>query len=62
MHLQWLEEVKAQSQKIQHLLALVEQHQEAIKKPASPKSPAREPRAMASCSRVLAGHYEGRDF
>ena len=32
MHLQQAEEVKAQSQEICHLLALVEQQQEAIKK------------------------------
>ena len=42
--------MKAQSQKICHLLALVEQQQEAIKKLPSPCSPPREPKASTSCS------------
>ena len=50
MHLQQVEEVKAQSQEIQHLLALVEQQQEAIKKLPSPRSPTRKLRASTSCS------------
>ena len=50
MHLQQVEEVKAQSQEIWHLLALMEQQQKAIKKVASPRHPTREPRAMTSCS------------
>ena len=43
MHLQQVEEVKAQSQEIQHLLPLVELHQEGIQKLTYPKSPTREP-------------------
>ena len=36
INLQQAEEVKAQSQEIQHLSSLVKQHQEAIKQLASP--------------------------
>ena len=51
MHLQQVEEVKAQSQEIRCLLALVEsRQQEAIEKLTSPHSPPREPRAVPSCS------------
>ena len=53
MHLQQVEEVKVQSQEIRHLLALVEEQQEAIKeltKLASPQSPPRTLRASTSCS------------
>ena len=39
MHLQQVEEVKAQSHEIHHLLALVEDQQEAIKKLAKLSSP-----------------------
>ena len=42
MHLQQVEEVKAQSQEIQCLSALVEQQQGAIQKLTHPKSPTRE--------------------
>ena len=49
IHLQQAEEVKAQSQEIWHLLALVEKQQKAIKQLTSPKSPAREPRTTSSC-------------
>ena len=41
--------MKALSQEIQHLLALIKQQQEAIKQLASPGSPTREPRTMTSC-------------
>ena len=50
MHLQQVEEGKAQSQEIRCLLALVEQQQKAIEKLTSPHSPPREPRAVPSCS------------
>ena len=50
MHLQQAEKVKAQNQEIWHVLALVEQQQEAIKKLASPRSSFSKPRAMTSCS------------
>ena len=50
MHLQLVEEVKAQSQEIHHLSALVEQQQEAIQRLMSLHSPSREPRAVPSCS------------
>ena len=42
--------MKAQSHEIWCLSALVEQQQEAIKKPASPKSPTQEQRTMTSHS------------
>ena len=50
MHLQLAEEVRAQSQEIWHLLALVEKQQEAIKCLSSPKSPTRELRTISSHS------------
>ena len=50
MHLQQVEEVKAQSQEIRRLSALVEQQQKAIENLTSPHSPPREPRAVPSCS------------
>ena len=50
MHLQQAEEVKAQSQEIHHLSALVEQQQEVVQRLMSPHSPPREPRAVPSCS------------
>ena len=50
MHLQQAEEVKAQSQEIRCLSALVEQQQKAIEKLTSPLSPPREQRAVPSCS------------
>ena len=51
MHLQQAEEVKAQSQEIRCLLALVGKQHEAIEKLiTSPHSPPREPRAVSSCS------------
>ena len=46
IYLQQVEEVKAQSQEIWHLLTLVKQQEEAIKQLASHKSPTGEPRAM----------------
>ena len=49
MHLQQVEEVKAQSQEIRCLSALVKQQQEAIEKLTSPHSPPREPVATSSC-------------
>ena len=48
MHLQQVEEVRAQSQEIRCLLALVEK-QKAIELMNSPKSPARELRRTSSC-------------
>ena len=50
MHLQQAEEVKAQSQEIWHLLALVEQQQVAIEKLAITRGPIQEPRASTSHS------------
>ena len=50
MHFQQAEEVKAQSQEIGQLLALVEQKQKAIENLTSPCSPSRESRAVPSCS------------
>ena len=50
MHLQQVEEVKAQSQEIRCLLALVEKQQKAIQKLTSPCSPPTEPRAVPPCS------------
>ena len=50
MHLQQVEEVKAQSQEIRCLLALAEKNQEAIQKLSCPHSPPRETRATTSCS------------
>ena len=50
MHLQQAEEVKAQSQEIRQLSALVEQQQKAIKKLTSSQNPPRESRAFPSCS------------
>ena len=50
MHLQQVEEVKAQSQEIRCLSALVKQQQEAIEKLTSPHSPPREPSTVPSCS------------
>ena len=53
MYLQQAEEVKAKSQEICHLSALVEEQQEAIRKLtelSSPQSPPRSPRASTSCS------------
>ena len=50
MHLQQVEEVKAQSQEIRRLLALVKQQQQAIEKLTSPQNPPRESRAFPSCS------------
>ena len=50
MHLQQAEEVKAQSQEIRRLLALVEQQQQAIEKLTSPLNPPRESRAFPSHS------------
>ena len=50
MHLQQAEEVKAQSQEIRQLSALVEKEQKAIENLTSPYSPPREPRAVPSCS------------
>ena len=49
MHLQEVEEVKAQSQEMCPLLALVEQQLEVIKKLSSPQSPPMESRASTSC-------------
>ena len=52
MHLQQVEEVKAQSQEICQLLALVQEQQEAIKtltELSNPQSPPRTPRASTSC-------------
>ena len=48
MHLQQAEEVKAQSQEIRHLLALVKQQQEAMEKLTSPHSSPKEPVAISS--------------
>ena len=45
-----MEEVKAQSQEIRRLSALVEQQQKAIESVTSPRSPPREPRTVPSCS------------
>ena len=50
MHLQQAEEVKAQSQEIRRLLALVKQLQQAIEKLTSPHNPPKESRAFSSCS------------
>ena len=50
MHLQQVEEIKAQSHEIWQLLALVEQQQRAIENLTSPHSPSREPRSVPSCS------------
>ena len=50
IHLQQTEEVKAQSQEIRRLSALVEQQQWTIKKLTSPQNPPRESRAFPSCS------------
>ena len=50
MHLQHVEEVKALSQEIRRLLALVEQQQQAIEKLTSPENPPRESRAFPSHS------------
>ena len=53
MHLQQTEEVKAQSQEIRWLLAVVEQQKKAIKKVTSPQNPPRESRAFPSCSETM---------
>ena len=50
MYLQQVEEVKAHSQEIRQLLALVEQQQKAIENLSSPHNPPRELRAVPSCS------------
>ena len=50
MHLQQVEEVKAQSQEIRWLLALVEQQQKAIESLTSPQIPPWELRAVPSHS------------
>ena len=50
MHLQQAEEVKAQSQEIRRLSALVKQQQQAIEKLTSPQNPSRESRAFPSHS------------
>ena len=50
MYLQQLEEVKAQSQEIHCLSALVQQQQEAIQRLMSPHSPPRETKAVPSSS------------
>ena len=50
MHLQQAEEVKAQSQEIRRLLAVVKQQQQAIEKLTSPQNPPRESRAFPSHS------------
>ena len=58
MHLQQTEEVRAQSQEIWHLSALVKKKKKAIEHLSSPKSPTRELRTMSSHS-VPVGHNEG---
>ena len=50
MHLQQAEEVKAWSQEIQYLSALVEQQQEAIEQLSTPKTPVGETRTTQSHS------------
>ena len=50
MHLQQVEEAKAQNQEIRQLLALVEQQQKAIENLTSPQNPPWEPRAVPSLS------------
>ena len=50
MHLQQTEEVKAQSQEIRRLSALVEQQQQVIEKLTSPHNPPGESRAFPTCS------------
>ena len=50
MHLQQVEEVKAQSQEIRRLLALVKQQQLAIEKLTNPQNPPWESKAFQSCS------------
>ena len=50
MHPQQAEEVKAQSQEIRRLSALVEQQQLAIEKLTNPQNPSRESRAFPSHS------------
>ena len=51
MHLQQAEEVKAQSQEIRRLSALVKQQQQAIEKLTSPQNPPRDSRAFPSHSK-----------
>ena len=50
MHLQQVEEVKAQSQEIRRLSALVDQQQQAIEKLTSHQNPPTESRAFPSSS------------
>ena len=50
LHLQQAEEVRAQSQEIRCLSALVEKQQKAIEQLTSPHSPPRESTAVPSCS------------
>ena len=58
MHLQQVEEVKAQSQEIRQLSAVVEQQQKAIESLTSPQNPPRKPRVLPSHSETWLC-YEG---
>ena len=62
MHLQQAEEVKAQNHKIHHLLALVEEQQEAIKRLSSPQSSPRTPKSCNIKLRVQVRCHVGGDF
>ena len=62
MHLQQVEEVKAQSQEIRQLLALVGQQQKAIENLTSLCSPPREPRAVPLHSETKLDAMRGEVF